>query len=149
MTASDKDHRIMLHMLVNEAQRFHALHPASARTTQPAFQPSPLDDLSSGSAISDATAASEESSEAWEEVRRRIDCCYEYEPPSNGKYKAVKGWLMGMFLWDARREWSEFDDATPQTSLQWIAERQVRRLEQLPQGQLFHPLQSHAIAVAE
>ena len=33
MTACDNDHRIMLHMLVNEAQRFHALNPSSGRAS--------------------------------------------------------------------------------------------------------------------
>ena len=132
-------------LLLDEAQRFHAHNPSSARC------PGPRSRLSS--AASSAMTSPETSVEAishaatplpepltvdfWQQLRDHVAAHWITDPtPPDFKYHAVKQWLTGLDLWRLDGSWDECKLDAPARRAA-ADERRRARIASLPRGQLF------------
>ncbi len=160
---TDNDARIMLHILLTEARRFHSMRPSHRRPVSASR--SVMESSSTGNAsicstasINSATAAVDltpphcpiesasesegEPYDGWTDLQSQIEEAWSsdtYTSP-HVKYQRLKSYLTCLFIWDPTRDWDEFEDASPASSLEWINGRQQARLTALPPGQLFMPI---------
>ena len=84
-----------------------------------------------------------EAYDGWTDLQAQIEDAWvgSAHLPASARYTHIKNYLTYLFIWDTRREWDEFEQASPSSSRDWIASRQAERLRVLPQGQLFLPEQ--------
>jgi hypothetical protein len=122
----------------------------------PTLAPHPSDAGAAGAVLPSpdlvAAADDDDDYDGWADLQAQLEGLW--NEPARGesaaqRYVRLKTYLTWLFIWDAGRDWDDFEEVSARASLDWIQARQTARLRALPPGRLFTPPPTSAFGSEE
>ena len=130
---------------VSAAAAAAAASAAATLEPLPTLAPHPSDAGAAGAVLPSpdlVAAADDDDYDGWADLQAQLEGLW--NEPARGesaaqRYVRLKTYLTWLFIWDAGRDWDDFEEVSARASLDWIQARQTARLRALPPGRLFTP----------